>query len=205
MTDSEARDIVNGAALVIAAIYFYRKLIEPATTQGAAGSAAGSGAGGAGESPAEPANAIVTRWKGPAGGHVTPGEAGEPATVGGAAAQLFGQGKLPSTERFVVGWGFVFLVLSLSVDASPELAASFAALAALGSVLGNGVAVSKDLHTQLSTTPKAADTAATSATPTTTVSFAGQAATTTAALMPEGEGRRHTKPTKNTRFKVESA
>jgi hypothetical protein len=113
MNSSQARDAVNGAALIVAAIYFYRKLIEPAT-----------------------------------GTSQTRGRA-QPQTIPGAAAQIVGVGPLASTGRFVVGFGFTFLVLSLMEGASPELAGSFALLIALGAILGNGVAVTADLKAQL--------------------------------------------------------
>lgn len=208
MNDGEARDIVNGAALVVGAMYFYRKLIEPASAEAAGSATGGAADGAAGESPPESPGLITTVFKGPTGSRVAGAAAGEPSTVGGAAGQLFGQGPLPSTERFVVGWGFVFLVLSLTIDASPELAAAFAMLVATGAVLGNGVQVSKDLHTQLSSkAPTSADTSSQGAAPTTTVDFAGQGATSSAtALTPEGSTANRRKNTGKKRvFKVESA
>lgn len=110
MTEGQARDAINGAALVVAGVYFYRKLIEPQQT---------------------------TKGK------------KQPSSISGAAGQLIGVGPLASTGRFIVGFGFVFLVLSLAEGASPALAGNFAILVALGAVLGNGVQVTKDLQTQL--------------------------------------------------------
>jgi hypothetical protein len=74
--------------------------------------------------------------------------------------ELLGQGPAPPVSRFVVGWGFVFVVLSLTVEASPELGGYGAILVALGALLGNGVAVSKDLGRQLEQGQKPAGTAA---------------------------------------------
>lgn len=173
MTEGKAQDLVNGAALVVAAIYFYRKLIEPSSGANAATSSAGTGA-----TPEGGPTSILASFKGPGGAREIPGE---PASVGAAAAQLFGKGKPAPTERFVVGWGFVFLTLSLAVPVAPELAGAFAALVALGAILGNGTQVASDLETQLhhEAKPEAATSAA-SASPTTTVSFAGAAAMTPA-------------------------
>jgi hypothetical protein len=125
VNESQARDAVNGAALVVAGIYFYRKLIEPA---------AGATPGGAGVAPAK-------------------GSTAQPTSIKGAGAQLLGFGPLASTGRFVVGFGFVFIVLSLAEGASPELAGYFALLIALGSILGNGIAVATDLTKQLHLEP----------------------------------------------------
>jgi hypothetical protein len=174
VTESKAQDLVNGAALVVAAIYFYRKLIEPAAGQGASPSAGGS----ATEPAVGPEN-ILAYFKGP-----SRNKPAQPATVTGAAAQLMGAGQVPSTERFVVGWGFVFLTLSLAVPVAPELAGSFAALIALGSILGNGVQVSADLKTQLGheAHPSPSDAVPAEAGPTTTVSFAGAGAAVPAVL-----------------------
>lgn len=160
MTESRAQDLVNSAALVVAAVYFYRKLIEPATGENAAASSAGTGAT-------------------PAAGFIS---FDQPTTLPGAAAQLLGKGKPASTERFVVGWGFVFLTLSLAVPVAPEFAGAFASLAALGSILGNGTQVAKDLETQLHHEAKPGSSTQT-ATPTTTVAFAG--ASPSSAVMPQ--------------------
>lgn len=196
VNEGQAQDLVNGAALVVAGIYFYRKLIEPATGGTAAASSAGTGATpAAGES-------ILTRFRGPAGSYEAPGE---PATLPGAAAQLFGKGKPAPTERFVVGWGFVFLTLSLAVPVAPELAGAFAALTALGAVLGNGVQVGKDLESQLhheaSKDPSTASTA--TASPTTTVAYAGQGAASVPAVFPEKSPAKKARPKKQ-RFRVQS-
>jgi hypothetical protein len=173
VTEGKAQDLVNGAALVVAAIYFYRKLIEPA-----AGSEGTPSAGGTAEESAA-GNSFVSYFRGPARN-----KPAQPATIGGAAAQLLGAGQVPSTERFVVGWGFVFLTLSLAIPIAPELAGSFAALIALGSILGNGIQVSTDLRTQLGheAHPSAADQVPTTSAPTTTVSFAGASSAAPAVL-----------------------
>lgn len=112
MTDSQARDAINGAAIIIAGLYFYRKLIEPQTPQ--------------------------TRRK------------RQPSSLGATAGQVLGVGPLASTGRFVVGFGFTFLTLSIVEGISPKLAGSFAILVAVGAVLGNGMQVSADLRAQLS-------------------------------------------------------
>lgn len=201
MNESRAQDLVDGAALVVAAIYFYRKLIEPATGENAAASSAGIGATpDAGNEP----ESILANFRGPARNLTS---RGEPATVGGAAAQLFGKGKPPSTERFVVGWGFVFLTLSLAVPIAPELAGAFAALVALGSILGNGAQVGADLETQLHHESSPQTQTSADVTPTTMVTFAGQSAAAIPAAFPEGEGKRSSKkkPGKRSKFRVQSA
>ena len=142
MNSEQARDAVNGAAIVVAGIYFYRKLIEP----GLAGSTAVS------------ANGVPT---------TVPVSLTEPKSIGGAAAQLLGKGPVASTGRFVVGFGFTFLVLSLMEGASPELAGNFALLIALGSVLGNGLQVSKDVSAQLDEKQRSVSAALGGASPTT--------------------------------------
>lgn len=174
MTEGKAQDLVNGAALIVSAIYFYRKLIEPAV--GAAGSSAGPDAT---EKPT----------------------AGEPHTVAGAAAQLLGQGEVASTGRFVVGWGFTFLTLSLMAPAAPELAGAFAALVALGSILGNGTQLASDLEVQLNRQPTPPQTLAPTAT--TTVAYAGQSQSSSPALFPSPAAKtpRKHKPAK---YKLES-
>jgi hypothetical protein len=191
--------MVNGAALIVAAIYFYRRLIEPAAGQKVTSSVPR-------ETPesveAEP-RTVFSRYRGPAGtGTVEGGE--DPTTLPGAAAQLLGEGKPAPMERFVVGWGFVFLSLSLAVPVSPQLAGSFAALVALGSILTNGTQVAADIKKQLRAKPgKTAEaTAPGAASPTTLVSFAG-AAQTMSAVIPEGTGKK--KKRGKPKFKVESA
>jgi hypothetical protein len=104
--------------LVVAGIYFYRKLIEAPSTSTALGSAK--------PKPAQPENVVA------------------------AAGQIVGVGPLASTGRFIVGFGFTFLVLSLLEGASPKLSGNLALLIALGAVLGNGLKVIGDLQGQLS-------------------------------------------------------
>lgn len=116
MTSGQARDAINGAAIVVAGIYFYRKLIEPTTD-----------------------TSVGVRGK--------PRQ--QPKTVSGAAGQIIGVGPLASTGRFVVGFGFTFLVLSLVEGASPDLAGYFAMLIALGAILGNGQEIAADVSSQL--------------------------------------------------------
>lgn len=119
MTSAQARDAVNGAALVVAGLYFYRKLIEPAV----GGTVGASGGAPAGKS--------------------------QPRTIPAAALQVVGVGPLASTGRFIVGFGFTFLCLSLVEGASPDLAGYFAMLIALGAILGNGTAAAEDIRSQL--------------------------------------------------------
>ena len=147
MNSEEARDAVNGAAIVIAGIYFYRKLIEPGLKGTAAVSATGVP-------------------------QTVPVSLTEPKSIGGAAAQLLGKGPVASTGRFVVGFGFTFIVLSLMEGASPTLAGDFALLIALGSILGNGAQVFADVSSQLSETERSASASLstpTTATPTVSV------------------------------------
>lgn len=198
VNEGKAQDYVNGAALIVAAIYFYRKLIEPATGIGASPSA-----GAPGEEPA--AGSFLSYFKGPARN-----KPAQPATVGGAAAQFLGAGQVPTTERFVVGWGFVFLTLSLAIPVAPELAGSFAALIALGSILGNGSQVAADLQTQLGHEAHPSPNASTPTTgaPTTTVSFGGQSTLAPAVVpAPSTSTRRQNKKTPGSRpgFQVQSA
>lgn len=198
MNEGKAQDLVNGAALVVASIYFYRKLIEPAASAAPASSA--------GSEPDAPAgSSFVSYFKGPSRNNP-----GQPATIGGATAQLLGAGPVASTERFVVGWGFVFLTLSLAIPVAPELAGSFAALIALGSILGNGVQVAEDLKTQLGheAHPSAADSIPGPSGPTTTVSFAGHTATVAATVpSPTNPTRRQHKKNPGSRpgHRVQSA
>lgn len=77
------------------------------------------------------------------------GSKAQPKTLKGAAGQIVGLGPLAPTGRFIVGFGFVFLTLSLLEGAMPELAGYFALLVALTAILGNGAAVAKDISTQL--------------------------------------------------------
>lgn len=63
--------------------------------------------------------------------------------------QLAGNGPVMPAGPFIVGWGFTFLVISIMAQASPSLGGNFAILVAAGAVLGNGVAVSKDLQKRL--------------------------------------------------------
>jgi len=148
LNSEQARDAVNGAALVVGGIYFYRKLIEPQLKGSAAVSATG-----------QP--------------NTVPVVLSEPRSIGGAAAQLLGKGPVASTGRFVVGFGFTFIVLSLMEGASPELAGYFALLIALGSILGNGQQIFADLGSQLSEKQQAVSASlAPSSTPTPTVTVA---------------------------------
>lgn len=113
MTDSQARDAVNGAALVVAGLYFYRRLTEPSLLGGKA--------------------------KGSA----------QPKTLHGAAGQVVGLGPLPDVGRFIIGWGVVFIMLSLLEGFAPELAGTMALLVGLSALLVNGSQAAKDIGQQL--------------------------------------------------------
>jgi hypothetical protein len=156
VNQENAQNAINSAALVTAGIYFYRKLIEPATAPGASANAGRPGAG-------------------------------SPVDLTGATEQFFGKGEAPPASRFIVGWGFTFLTLSLVVGMSPELAGYFAILIAVGSLLGNGAQVFEDVGTQLKGTALPGVAGADAATPTVNVSYAGHTPTPS---LPTGQGRK---------------
>lgn len=137
MTEGQARDAVNGAALVVAGLYFYRKLIEPAVRGDRNGATV----------PRPPAGSPVRKLASYA--------ENEPDSLRGAAAQLAGFGEVAPLGRFIVGFGFSWLVLSLVEAGSPKLAGYMALLIATGSVIGNGYQVSADVSWQLQNTGKA--------------------------------------------------
>lgn len=64
-------------------------------------------------------------------------------------AQPFTGEEIAPLGRFVTGWGFAYLVISIMGAASPGLGGWFAILLGTGSVLGNGLAISQDLETAL--------------------------------------------------------
>lgn len=72
-----------------------------------------------------------------------------PKPKGGKATDLIGYGTPPPVGQFITGWGFVFLLLALVAQASPNLGGSFAILVATGDVLGNGIALTDDLQGRL--------------------------------------------------------
>lgn len=71
--------------------------------------------------------------------------------AGGKPASLLGFGPVPSVGRFVTGWGFTFMVLSLLAEAMPDFGGWLAILVATGDVLANGTAISVDVNHKLST------------------------------------------------------
>lgn len=180
MDASEARAAVTGSAIITGGIYLYRKLVEPAVAPGSPATATGL--------PATPTQ--LSSWHAPI-------RTGEPQPVGVATipAQLLGKGPVAPVSRFVVGWGFTYIVLSLAVDAKPQFAGMMAYLVALGAALGNGVKVSADINQQLSQaqTPTDPASAALDAAPTVAVNYTG-AATPAPAIAAGGKA-----PRQNTR------
>lgn len=78
------------------------------------------------------------------------GEAQLPAGKGGPPLTPQAQREtvahaLPSLGRFVIGWGVVFVVLSIAAGPYPTLAGNMALLLMIASLIANGQAVSKDL------------------------------------------------------------
>lgn len=68
---------------------------------------------------------------------------------GGSLLQLGGLGAPPNVGRFITGWGFAFLVLSIITEAAPPLGGSLAILVAAGDVLANGSQVATDVNGKL--------------------------------------------------------
>jgi hypothetical protein len=75
------------------------------------------------------------------------------SSSGGGILQLGGVGAPPNVGRFITGWGFAFLVLSVIVEAAPPLGGSLAILVATGDVLGNAKQVTDDVNTKLGAQP----------------------------------------------------
>jgi hypothetical protein len=79
---------------------------------------------------------------------------------------LAGLSSVPaSAAEFAVGFGFTYLILSLLVDASPDLAGSFAILIATGSLLTNGQSLFTDISKQTNAKSTTAAAKTTSTTP----------------------------------------
>lgn len=75
-----------------------------------------------------------------------------------------GKGTVPPVAHFVIGFGFVFIALSLVAQGAPELGGMFAVLVATGDLLANGTSLVDDLTGALKTTSAGATvTPATSA------------------------------------------
>lgn len=64
-------------------------------------------------------------------------------------ARELGYGPPPPVGRFITAWGFVYILIALVAQASPNLGGSFAVLLATGDILGNGVALADDVQAQL--------------------------------------------------------
>lgn len=67
----------------------------------------------------------------------------------GTAEETKASKTIPPLGRFLVGWGVVFLGLSSLAEVWPEAAGNMAILITLGSLLTNGVEISKDLNAAL--------------------------------------------------------
>lgn len=141
MNRGRAQAAVTGSALITGGIYLYRRLVEPSATTPTSGTA--------GQGPIPQTEfAAISREK----------TALQPKGVGSIPTQVFfGAGPVASTPRFVVGWGFTYVVLSLWASASGG-AGWFALLIAAGAVLGNGQKVSADIQAQLDNRAGAAPT-----------------------------------------------
>lgn len=70
-----------------------------------------------------------------------------------AAKQLAGLGGTPAASHFVVGFGVVYILLSIVAQAAPTLGGLMAILIAVGDLLTNGVQVTKDITGALNRTP----------------------------------------------------
>lgn len=74
----------------------------------------------------------------------------------GTAEELKASQKLTPLGRWVIGWGVVFFGLSIAAGPFPGAAGDMAILLALGSLLSNGVEISKDLNKGLESSRHAA-------------------------------------------------
>jgi len=61
-------------------------------------------------------------------------------------------GHAPNTSHFIIGFGFVYIVLALIAQGAPELGGMLAILVATGDVLANGQPLIKDLNAALKRT-----------------------------------------------------
>ena len=64
----------------------------------------------------------------------------------------------PPTAHFIIGFGFVFISLSVVAMAAPEIAGGMAVLIATADLLANGQALIKDYQGVLTDTAKATGT-----------------------------------------------
>jgi hypothetical protein len=67
----------------------------------------------------------------------------------GTAEELKASTQIAPLGNFLLGWGVVFLTLSLLAPAAPGTAGHMALLLMLASLLANGIQVSKDLQAGL--------------------------------------------------------
>jgi len=88
--------------------------------------------------------------------HLTEGT----TTQNQGAAQLLGKGTPPNFGRFLTGWGFVFLSLSIVAEAAPGVGGMAAILVATADALTNAVDVKTQLDKQINTPTTTAKTAA---------------------------------------------
>lgn len=65
-------------------------------------------------------------------------------------AQAMGYGPPLSVGKFVTGWGFTFLMISMIAQVSPDLGSSMAILVAVATLLINGAAIAVDVNHRLS-------------------------------------------------------
>lgn len=73
---------------------------------------------------------------------------------GGGLLQLGGVGAPANVGRFITGWGFAFLMLSVITEAAPQLGGSLAILVATGDVLANAGQVAADVNHKTGATTK---------------------------------------------------
>jgi hypothetical protein len=66
-----------------------------------------------------------------------------------------GQGTVSPTSHFVIGWGFVYITLSLIAQGAPELGGMLAILVMVGDLLAQGTSLTKDLTGALKATKTA--------------------------------------------------
>lgn len=74
--------------------------------------------------------------------HLIEGENGNRKPGKGTA--IVTGGNPPSVAEFVIAWGLIFLILSVTAEALPDLGGWFAILVAVGAVLNNGQSVLND-------------------------------------------------------------
>lgn len=176
MTKEGAQEAVNASALIVAGIYLYRRLVESPS----------AAAPTAQRSPATPQAPLGQREL----AAIETAYGPQPHGIAGIPAQVFlGSGPVAPVPRFVVGWGFTYIVLALLAEGQPALGGWLALLIAAGAVLGNGVKVGSDINRQLSAKQhgRGGVSAPAGNAPTVNVSYGGGPA---AAVMPAGRHSR---------------